>query len=110
MELDLENGELCLRENAPIRLRRVRGLRVLCTAGRIWLTEADGSGDVFLGPGERHTILGPGLVLLEGLGDGRVCLVRPPGGAGARVWQSARAGFAALRRAMGPRHRLGGCS
>lgn len=102
MELDLENGELCLRENAPIRLRRARGLRVLCTAGRIWLTDADGSGDVFLGPGQSHTIHGHGLVLLEGLRGGRVCLVPPSGHARPRVWQGPRAWLAGVLRAAPP--------
>ncbi len=77
MEADLHNGELCLADNAPVRLSRARGVRVTCTAGRVWLTVEGETGDIFLRPGESHVIATDGLALLEALGDGRVRLGRP---------------------------------
>lgn len=77
MEADLHNGELCLADNAPVRLSRARGVRVTCMAGRVWLTVAGEAGDIFLRPGQSHVIAADGLALLEALGDGRVRLERP---------------------------------
>jgi hypothetical protein len=48
MEIDLSAGELCLRDNQPIRLRRARGLRITCTAGTVWLTVSGVPGDILL--------------------------------------------------------------
>ena len=38
MNFDLYNSELCLAHNAPVRLMSARGVRICCTAGRVWLT------------------------------------------------------------------------
>ena len=38
MKIDLNASELCLADNSPISLRGVRGLRITCTAGTIWIT------------------------------------------------------------------------
>ena len=72
MNFDPYNSELCLAHNAPVRLMSARGVRVICTAGRIWLTVEGEAGDVFLAAGESHLIRGRGLALLEAIGSGRV--------------------------------------
>jgi hypothetical protein len=38
MEIDLRSGEVCLQHNQPVRLSDAHGLRVICTAGTIWIT------------------------------------------------------------------------
>lgn len=76
MEFDLGGGEICLRDNHPIRLQQARGLRITCTAGIIWLTVSGVPGDVFLQPGETHELAGNGLALIESLGSGRIRLHR----------------------------------
>lgn len=75
MDLDLRNGELCLADNAPVRIKGARGLTVACTAGQVWLTVAGESGDIILAAGQSHIIGNDGLALLEGVGGGRVRLV-----------------------------------
>ena len=60
MNFDPYNSELCLAHNAPVRLMSARGVRVICTAGRIWLTVEGEAGDVFLAAGESHLIRGRG--------------------------------------------------
>lgn len=77
MEMDLHNGELHLADNAPVRLRRARGLRVVCTAGHVWLTVAGEAGDIHLQTGDSHRIAANGLALLEAIGSGRVRLEWP---------------------------------
>ncbi|MBN8449273.1 MAG: DUF2917 domain-containing protein [Candidatus Accumulibacter sp.] len=72
MDLDLYKSELCLTDNAPIRLLSARGVRITCTAGLVWLTIEGEAGDVFLAPGQSHLVRGRGLGLLEGIGSGRV--------------------------------------
>ena len=72
MDLDLYKSELCLTDNAPIRLLSARGVRITCTAGLVWLTVEGEAGDVFLTPGQSHLVRGRGLGLLEAIGSGRV--------------------------------------
>ena len=45
MDFDLYNSELYLAHNAPIRLMSARGVRVICTAGRVWLTVEGEAGE-----------------------------------------------------------------
>lgn len=77
MDLDLYNSELCLAHNAPIRLLSARGVRVICTAGLLWLTVEGEAGDILLAPGDSHLIRGRGLALLEAIGSGRARFARP---------------------------------
>ena len=72
MNFDPYNSELCLAHNAPVRLMSARGVRIICTAGSVWLTVEGEAGDVFLAAGESHLIRGRGLALLEAIGSGRV--------------------------------------
>ena len=84
MKIDLGSGELCLADNRPLSLREARGLRVVCTAGTIWLTVEGEAGDVFLRPGQSHCIVSNGLALIESIGSGRIRLERPQRLAGLR--------------------------
>ena len=77
MDLDFFDSELCLAENTPIRLRSAKGVRVICTAGRLWLTVEGEAGDILLAPGDSHLIRGRGLALLEAIGSGRARFARP---------------------------------
>jgi hypothetical protein len=72
MDFDLYNSELYLAHNAPVRLMSARGVRIVCTAGRVWLTVEGEAGDILLAAGESHLVRGRGLALLEAIGDGRV--------------------------------------
>ena len=72
MDLDLYKSELCLTDNAPIRLLSARGVRITCTAGLVWLTVEGEAGDILLAAGQSHVVRGGGLGLLEAIGSGRV--------------------------------------
>jgi hypothetical protein len=72
MDLDLFNSELCLADDAPIRLLSARGVRIRCTSGVVWLTIAGEAGDIFLAAGDSYLVRGRGLALLEAIGGGRV--------------------------------------
>ncbi|WP_291995510.1 DUF2917 domain-containing protein [Candidatus Accumulibacter sp. ACC003] len=72
MNFDLYNSELCLADNAPVRLMSASGVRIVCTAGKVWLTVEGEAGDFFLAAGDSHLVCGRGLALLEGIGSGRV--------------------------------------
>lgn len=97
MDLDFYDSELCLAGNTPIRLRSAKGVRVICTAGRLWLTVEGEAGDILLAPGDSHLIRGRGLALLEAIGSGRARLARSvtrPGslsaGRVADLWRAGR--------------------
>ena len=72
MDQDLYNNELCLADNVPFRLLSATGVRVVCTAGVLWLTVEGEAGDILLAAGESHLVRGRGLALLEAIGTGRV--------------------------------------
>lgn len=81
MKINLGSGELCLRHGVPLRLARAAGLSIECLGGKIWITEAGETADVFLMAGDSYRIAGQGLALIESIGDGRVCLaMRQPAG------------------------------
>lgn len=77
MKIDLGSGEICLKDNQPLRLDDARGLRIECIAGTVWITEVAMPDDVFLLPGQSHRITGNGLSLIEGVGGGRIRLEAP---------------------------------
>lgn len=77
MRIDPGPGEVCLVDNNPLTLRGARGLRVVCTAGTIWLTVEGEPGDTFLRPGQSHCIVSNGLALIESIGSGRIRLEKP---------------------------------
>lgn len=74
MKIDLGSGELCLRHGDPLRVVRAAGLRIDCLGGKIWITVAGETADIFLMAGESYRITGQGLALIESIGDGRVRL------------------------------------
>lgn len=77
MDLDLYYSELVLFDSVPVRLSSAKGVRVVCTAGTVWLTVEGEAGDIFLRAGEIYRLRGNGLALIEGIaGDGRVRFMR----------------------------------
>lgn len=79
LHIDLNDREIRLADNAPLRIGGGRGVIVRCTAGRIWLTTAGEHGDVFLAAGQSHTLASNRLVLVEAIRHGSVRLEIPPG-------------------------------
>lgn len=86
MKIELRSGELCLADNQPVALRQARGLTVRCVSGIVWLTVEGEADDTFLREGQSHHIAGTGLVLLEGIGGGRIRLEQPARFPGLPEW------------------------
>ena len=72
-----ESRVLPLSANRPVVLRRVRGMRVDCLEGVVWLTVAGVPGDTLLQPGMAYVIPANGLVLMEALPEARIRLFSP---------------------------------
>lgn len=77
MKIDLGSGEICLRDNQPLRLDGARGLRIECMVGMIWITETGHPDDIFLSAGQSYRLAGNGISLVESIGDGRIRLAPP---------------------------------
>lgn len=77
MIISLDRNELCLKNGHLLRLNQAAGVAIRCQAGTIWITSPGEITDVFLDPGTRHVIRSHGLVLIESVGDGKVCLELP---------------------------------
>ena len=88
MDFDFRSGEISLQHNQPIRLNGAKDLRIICTDGKVWITDAKKAGDTFLDPGQSYHIDGTGLVLVESFGAGKIRLVTPPRHS---VWQRMQA-------------------
>ena len=78
MNVQHDAPEWLLRRDRPLRLTGARGHCIHCLEGILWLTQEGEPGDLFLHPGESHTLAVNGLVLVEAVSQGRACLV-PPG-------------------------------
>lgn len=76
MKIDLRSGEVCLQDNQPVRLSGASGLRVICTAGTIWITVSGEAEDIFLTAGERYQVSSNALTLVESIGSGKIRLVQ----------------------------------
>lgn len=86
MKIDLVSSELHLTNCDPIRLTMACGVRIRCVGGTIWITTPDRIADIFLELGESHLIDSQGLVLVESINDGRVCLEQERQGNGLADW------------------------
>jgi hypothetical protein len=72
MKIDLRSGEVCLQDNQPVRLNGARGLRIICTAGTVWITQTGVAEDLFLRPGQSFLVGNDALALVESIGGGKV--------------------------------------
>lgn len=61
-----------LSAGVPLRLTHARGRRIVCRQGCVWVTAAGWPEDIFLSAGDRWTIPGNGLVLVEAEGSAMV--------------------------------------
>jgi hypothetical protein len=64
-EVELADGEL-------LGLTNVRGARLHCVEGSVWLTLDRDCRDIFLGPGERFVVDRSGLTLLHAMAPARL--------------------------------------
>lgn len=86
MEIYLNDSEIHLKENSPIRLRNAAGQRITCTAGTIWITVAGDTSDIFLTSGETCHVQGDGLALVEAVGAGSILIGRQENFPALRTW------------------------
>ena len=67
LRLELAAGEL-------LRLDDAGAVEVSCESGRVWLTEERDTRDVWLEAGDRATLAGRGLALVEAIQPARITL------------------------------------
>lgn len=63
---------------APVRLQRGLGLRILCQAGTVWISEYRNRDDRVLGAGEAVQLRGNRDIVMSGLPRARVALILEP--------------------------------
>lgn len=64
-----------LPHGSVLTLRRARGTRIVCDAGRLWLTEEGVAADFVLAAGQAYAVCGAGRVVVEAVaGDARIHL------------------------------------
>ncbi|WP_242697400.1 DUF2917 domain-containing protein [Bordetella petrii] len=69
---------LALSARAAVRLRRARGLRILCESGAVWISEDRCREDHVLGAGDAVQLRGNRDIVLSGLPDARVAFILEP--------------------------------
>lgn len=79
MDLELENAQLRLQENRPLRLANGRGVTICCLDGIAWLTVEGEAGDCFLAPGQKHRLASDGVALIEGMRGTATIRLEPAG-------------------------------
>jgi len=77
MKIEVDTPAWLLREGHPLRLQGARGVTIHCLSGRLWLTTAGQADDIFLHPGQCHTVDAGGLTLIEALGQAQARLETP---------------------------------
>ena len=71
---------LDLRRGRIVRLPEGPGTTVTACTGAVWITEEDSRQDVVLTPGQRFTLVRPGIALVQAFRDASI-FVDPPGDA-----------------------------
>ncbi|MBV7484710.1 DUF2917 domain-containing protein [Bordetella sp. BOR01] len=69
---------LALPARAVVRLRRGRGLRILCESGTVWISEDRCREDYVLAAGDTVRLGGNRDIVLSGLPDARVAFILEP--------------------------------
>ena len=77
MRIEVDSPAWLLREGEPLRLQGARGVTVHCQSGCLWLTTTGQPEDIFLRPGECHTVNAAGLTLIEAVGQAQARLASP---------------------------------
>lgn len=77
MHIDLDQRLISLEPDRPLAIRRARGIVIECASGRLWVTVAGFSGDVFLASGQRWLVSTGGLVVVEAIQAGLMRLHCP---------------------------------
>lgn len=79
MIIDIDVSRLSLGAGERVRLPHAQGASVAVIAGRVWLTQEGDTRDILLTPGDSFEIAGPGLALVQALGEARIALLPPAG-------------------------------
>jgi hypothetical protein len=75
MDVQLHHAGIQLEAQRFLTLHGARGTRVLCLAGRLWLTQDRDTADHILGPGDAFEIGVQGAVIVHGLRASRLLLL-----------------------------------
>lgn len=63
------NPQVRLSAGQLLAMRHAGGTRIVCQRGMVWLTQTGQHADLYLRPGQAHTVSGTGLCLLEGMDE-----------------------------------------
>jgi hypothetical protein len=74
MNLRLDSPDLCLAAGQLLSLDDARGMRILPSAGTLWITEEGEPRDFVVGPGEAFVVTRAGRTLVQAVAPARVAL------------------------------------
>ena len=78
MNLRLDSPDLCLAAGQLLSLDDASGMRILPSAGTLWITEEGEPRDFVVGPGEAFVVTRAGRTLVQAVGPARVTLRAGP--------------------------------
>ncbi len=67
MKMDIERASMELERLQILKLRGARGVRLLCQAGSLWVTQEGVARDDFLVPGTGQEVETDGIVVIEAM-------------------------------------------
>lgn len=70
--------ELCLFPDEVFKMQAdSRGAQIVCQKGRLWITQAADPQDYVLKAGDKFVVTRPGVVLIQGVREGRAHIIPP---------------------------------
>jgi hypothetical protein len=110
MRIDIFDQAVELAANRSIVLHDAKQAEIVCTRGRIWITEDPLRNDIVLDPGESHVVTADGLAFVTAVTASTVWLREPMHAPAGRRWRQdlgpmARAASALARMAAELRRR-----
>lgn len=73
-----QDVEFCLFPDEVFKMQAdSRGVQIVCQKGRLWITQATDPQDYVLMAGDKFVVTRPGVVLIQGVREGRARLIQP---------------------------------
>ena len=77
MQIEITRSTLSLARDGLVAIRDGQGIRVVCRAGSLWITQECDAKDAVITAGESFTVSHPGLTLVTGLSASVLTIIEP---------------------------------
>ena len=86
MQIEINRSTLSLARDGLVAIRDGQGIRVVCRAGSLWITQECDVKDAVITAGESFTLSHPGLTLVSALSAAELTIIEPRAAMQSQPW------------------------